>query len=892
MSNSCKSRGWLPIAALAAIGTIFCLPASAQSDEDEGEAAEDDPMVEEIVVTATYRDTDLMDTPLTISALTDVEIEQRGIEDISNLYLSIPGLNYGMATQTYHRVSARGIDNLSFGMSPSVSTYVDNLPISGFNEYRQPLAPVFDLERIEVLKGPQGTLYGEGSMAGAIRYITKGPSPEGFDYAVTARAYSPQYSNDIGHRIDGMVNIPLGEQLAARITGYSRYKAGIMDQVSESEIGEDVNFVDEIGGRFQLAFFPTDSLEISGFAHLVSTDIGGPGIAHHCYVDQRPDNGSLPNDVGGRGPENPRWTPLRGGCESGPNGTWDGKTAKYNEGGGAVYDTHLSAPAFVGVDGGASESSIFHVSLEWEGPWADLIMSSSFYDTEIAYAEEQRGGFSLLTTGRFFQSWDAACAQVEGCQRGVDAYDKDGPIDARSSASGGWSYTERSAHEARLISNNDASRWQWTVGAYVTDTEVGPLEKNWGPCGATGPWALTTYTAPDITCVSARYAFDPRVPVPVQQDVVRILLTTLDRPGGAIYETRSEDAIFGEVSYRISERWEILAGLRWADTGASVHAGPGGRYTTLEEASQNSKVDTKDAEELDTGAYAPKLSLNWRPTDGVLIYGMVASGFRASGVNRWVAGTAEIYRQAVARGVPGAQERLDDVTQRLTFRGDQIRTYELGLKASIGEIDFTAAAYRMNMTDAVIHDTDVIPGLVDPETGQNLVNVSYAFARKNAGEAQSTGLELEARGQLTDRLSFHIGGAWVPDAEVQSQAVSRINPQAVQRVNVKEGNRMQITPVYSGSASLMYDFELLGYDALLRGDLSFTDTLFRSTNNERPSPTWELLNVKLLLSRDEYEYGFYINNIFDHPAPFGIGDSGYHGFHNPRTFGVQFNYNL
>ncbi len=891
MSNSCKNRGWLPIAALAAIGTIFCLPASAQSDEDEGEAAEDDPMVEEIVVTATYRDTDLMDTPLTISALTDVEIEQRGIEDISNLYLSIPGLNYGMATQTYHRVSARGIDNLSFGMSPSVSTYVDNLPISGFNEYRQPLAPVFDLERIEVLKGPQGTLYGEGSMAGAIRYITKGPSPEGFDYAVTARAYSPQYSNDIGHRIDGMVNIPLGEQLAARITGYSRYKAGIMDQVSESEIGEDVNFVDEIGGRFQLAFFPTDSLEISGFAHLVSTDIGGPGIAHHCYVDQRPNNGSLPNDVGGRGPENPRWTPLRGGCESGPNGTWDGKTAKYNEGGGAVYDTHLSAPAFVGVDGGASESSIFHVSLEWEGPWADLIMSSSFYDTEIAYAEEQRGGFSLLTTGRFFRAWDAACAQVEGCQRGVDAYDKDGPIDARSSASGGWSYTERSAHEVRLISNSDG-RWQWTAGAYVTDTETGPLEKNWGPCGATGPWALTTYTAPDITCVSARYAFDPRVPVPVQQDVMRILLTTLDRPGGAIYETRSEEAIFGEVSYRISDQWEILAGLRWADTGASVHAGPGGRYSTLEEASRNLTVDTKDAEELDTGAYAPKVSLNWRPRDGVLVYAMVASGFRASGVNRWVAGTAETYRQAVARGVPGAQERLDDVTERLTFRGDQIRTYELGLKASIGEIDFTAAAYRMNMKDAVISDTDVVPGLVDPETGLNLVNVSYAFARKNAGEAQSTGLELEARGQLTDRLSFHIGGAWVPDAEVQAQAVSRIDPQAVQRVNVKEGNRMQITPVYSGSASLVYDFELAGYDALLRGDLSFTDTLFRSTNNERPSPTWELLNVKLLLSRDEYEYGFYINNIFDHPAPFGIGDSGYHGFHNPRTFGVQFNYNL
>ena len=891
MSNYCRSPRWLPIAALAAFGTIFSLPAAAQTDEDAGEAAEDDPMVEEIVVTATYRDTDLMDTPLTISALTDVEIEQRGIEDISHLYLVIPGLNYGMATQTYHSVSARGIDNLSFGMSPSVSTYVDNMPISGFNEYRQPLAPIFDLERIEVLKGPQGTLYGEGSMAGAIRYITKGPSPEGFDYAVTAKAYKMQYSGDLGHRIDGMVNIPLGEQLAARITGYSRFKAGIMDQVSESEIGEDVNFVDEIGGRFQLALFPSDNLEISGFVHLVSSDIGGPGIAHHCYLNRRPDNGNLPQDVGGRGPEIPRWTPLRGGCETGENGTYDGKTGKYNEGGGAVYDTHLSAPAFVGVDGGASESTILHGSVEWQGPWADLILSSSFYDNEIAYAEEQRSGFSLLTTGRYFQAWDSACAAVPGCVRGVDAYDPDGPIDARSSASGGWTYTERSAHEARLISNNETSRWQWTVGAYITDTETGPLEKNWGPCGATGPWALTTYTAPDITCVSSRYAFDPRVPVPIQQEMMRILLTTLDRPGGAIYETRSEEALFGEVSYRLSERWEILAGLRWANTGASVHGGPGGRYSTLDEATQNLTVDTDD-EDLDAGAYAPKVTLTWRPTDGTMIYGMVASGFRAAGVNRWVAGIVETYQQAVSRGVPGAQERLDDIRQRLTFRGDQIRTFELGLKATIGEIDFTAAAYRMNMTDAVIHDVEVIPGLIDPETGLNLVNVSYAFARKNAGEAQSTGLELEARGQITDRLSFHAGLSWIPDAEVQAQAVSRIDPQAVQRVNIQEGNRMELTPEYSGSASLLYDFELAGYDALLRGDLNFSDTQFRSTNNERPSPTWEFLNVKLLLSRDNYEFGAYVENIFNHAAPYAIGDSGYHGFHRPRTIGVQVNYNL
>ena len=61
---------------------------------------------------------------------------------------------------------------------------------------------------------------------------------------------------------------------------------------------------------------------------------------------------------------------------------------------------------------------------------------------------------------------------------------------------------------------------------------------------------------------------------------------------------------------------------------------------------------------------------------------------------------------------------------------------------------------------------------------------------------------------------------------------------------------MQKTPVYSGSASLLYEFELGGYDALLRGDLNFRDTMFLGSNNERPSPTWEFLNVKLLLGRD------------------------------------------
>ena len=162
MSIDFRSRSRLGIAALAAIGMTFGLPAAAQSDEEE--EAEGGSLVEEIVVTATYRDTQLMDTPLTISALTDVDIEQRGVEDIKNLFLAIPGLNYGNATQTWHRVTARGVAQFRAPTGP-IAMYVDNTPVQGTGS-RSPLLPNFDLERIEVLKGPQGSLYGEGSNGG------------------------------------------------------------------------------------------------------------------------------------------------------------------------------------------------------------------------------------------------------------------------------------------------------------------------------------------------------------------------------------------------------------------------------------------------------------------------------------------------------------------------------------------------------------------------------------------------------------------------------------------------------------------------------------------------------------------------------------------------------
>ena len=178
-------------------------------------------------------------------------------------------------------------------------------------------------------------------MVGAIRYITRKPNPEAFDYAIKARFEDQTQSSDLGHRIDAMINIPFGENLAARITPYSRNKPGLLDKYGP-EVIEDVDYVDEQGVRAQLAFYPNDNLTINATYYHVYADIGGPGIAHHCYVDRRP-AGNIPDND--REPEVPPY-PVVEGCESGPNGTLDGETGLFKAGPDKVYRTHMASNQF------------------------------------------------------------------------------------------------------------------------------------------------------------------------------------------------------------------------------------------------------------------------------------------------------------------------------------------------------------------------------------------------------------------------------------------------------------------------------------------------------------------------------------------------------------------
>jgi len=148
-----------------ASATFTAVPAIAQ---------ESGLVLEEVIVTATKRETTLMDTGISITAYSSDKLQELGINDLNDLSVNTPGLS----VTTGERITIRGvgIDSLALGIDASVGTYVDGYFTNGIGPFT--VNNFFDVERIEVLRGPQGTLYGRNTAAGAVNVISKKPQHE------------------------------------------------------------------------------------------------------------------------------------------------------------------------------------------------------------------------------------------------------------------------------------------------------------------------------------------------------------------------------------------------------------------------------------------------------------------------------------------------------------------------------------------------------------------------------------------------------------------------------------------------------------------------------------------------------------------------------------------
>ena len=266
------------MAALAA-STAWAGAAWAQNAPPAAE-----PTAGEIVVTANRRQERITDVPFAITAIGAREIADRGAFDLTDLQYSIPGLNIQQLTPGAEKITLRGITPGSGTGLPVVGVYVDEVGISIDQQQRDGAFPLTDLARVEVLRGPQGTLYGQGSVAGTIRYITKDPSFTKFGGYAEGNMYL-QEQGGVGYRFNGAIGVPIATDKAGlRIAGGYDRLAGWIDypNAANSSGGKgvnDANVTKRYYIRPKLVIQPTDALHISLLYEYYKQDTETDGIS-------------------------------------------------------------------------------------------------------------------------------------------------------------------------------------------------------------------------------------------------------------------------------------------------------------------------------------------------------------------------------------------------------------------------------------------------------------------------------------------------------------------------------------------------------------------------------------------------------------------------------------
>ena len=271
-------------AAMLAVMTVGTAAAETGADEGEG-------LIEEIIVTATFRETSLMDTAVSISAVDADAIEQLGATDVLGLYRALPGVNAAGGPTGSNRIAIRGItsqtgQNSTRQTAAAVAVYVDDTPMtSALGPIRQFGGSLFDVQRVEVLKGPQGTLFGEGSQGGNVRYIYNEPDSSRTDYRVQVAGFLQNESEDSSYRVDGMVNIPLAENFAVRLLAFHDDAAGWIDKNNVTPAEEDINSIRSTGGRISAKWWASERFTATASVLIVDSFQDSGAIAYEPYEE-------------------------------------------------------------------------------------------------------------------------------------------------------------------------------------------------------------------------------------------------------------------------------------------------------------------------------------------------------------------------------------------------------------------------------------------------------------------------------------------------------------------------------------------------------------------------------------------------------------------------------
>ena len=261
----------LAVPAAVAIGLAATLQTAAAAE------------LEEVVVTATKRESGLQEIPMSISAISGDLLEKNGIADFTDIATSVPSVSFRSAGPGRTKLNVRGI-SAATGVAPTVSFYIDEMPVQTISSgsttsFAQSIVDpkMFDLERVEVLRGPQGTLYGSSSMGGTIRLITRQPQLGEFEASAGAD-FSSTTGGGANYRLNGLVNVPIGESMALRVVASFTDNDGYFDRVDRAtgeKFATNVNTEESTSIRAALRWEISDNSYIQPVLFYQTTEMDG-----------------------------------------------------------------------------------------------------------------------------------------------------------------------------------------------------------------------------------------------------------------------------------------------------------------------------------------------------------------------------------------------------------------------------------------------------------------------------------------------------------------------------------------------------------------------------------------------------------------------------------------
>ncbi|PSJ38550.1 TonB-dependent receptor [Sphingomonas deserti] len=271
-------------AALAASAAtfLFAAPAAAQ-ESSAGDAPTSDAdryagSDEEIIVTAQKREQVLIEVPQSITVVGEQTLQRQQANDFQDYVGLVPGLSLEATTPGVTRISLRGIN--TGGVASTVGVYVDETPFGSSSGLANAAIlagdfDTFDIARVEVLRGPQGTLYGASSLGGVLKFVTNAPDTK--DFLVRGQIGAETVSGgDMSYSGGAIVNVPVSDTFAVRASGFYREIGGFIDSIGTegSDVEEDINDAKVFGGRVSALFKPSDrlSIRLSALAQNIEVD--------------------------------------------------------------------------------------------------------------------------------------------------------------------------------------------------------------------------------------------------------------------------------------------------------------------------------------------------------------------------------------------------------------------------------------------------------------------------------------------------------------------------------------------------------------------------------------------------------------------------------------------